>query len=128
MSENELILAKNSAMKYNIRNLISAICITVNDGQKVYDLIHPDLVASHPVELDFAGVKIIAAPFLNKAIGQLYQDIQPEDLKRLLTVYNLNSVGMKLLDIVMENSRRYYGDREYRKAVEAVIMEQAANI
>ena len=128
MNEKKLILATNSAIRYNIRNLISAICITLNDGQKVYDLIHAELVVGHPVELDFAGVKIIAAPFLNKAIGQLYQDIQPEDLKRLLRVYNLNSAGMQLLDIVMENSRRYYSDQEYRKAVEAVIMEQAASL
>lgn len=71
-------------MKYDIRNLIGENCMTPDNGQKVYNLIHPELVADRPVKLDFTGVDIFASPFFNFAIGQLLKDFQPEDHYRQL--------------------------------------------
>ncbi|MBN4005571.1 MAG: STAS-like domain-containing protein [Nostoc sp. LPT] len=51
--------------------LIGKNCTTPGDGQKVYALVYPELLAEHQVELDFAGVEIFASPFFNFAIGQL---------------------------------------------------------
>ncbi|MGK7902584.1 MAG: STAS-like domain-containing protein [Hormoscilla sp.] len=112
-------------MKYNIRDLIGENCLTIQDGQKVYDLIHPELLSDRTVELNFLGVKRIFAPFLNFAIGQLYQDLQPEDLHRLLKVSHMNTIGMQGLKIVTENMQRYYGDRQYREAVNAVMLAKS---
>lgn len=39
--------------KYKIIDLIGSYCIARQDGEKIYDLIHPELVADHPVELNF---------------------------------------------------------------------------
>ncbi|GAA6617408.1 STAS-like domain-containing protein [Scytonema sp. NUACC26] len=84
-------------MKHEIFTLIGKNCITPGDGQRVYDLVHPELLADLPVELDFAGVEIFASPFFNFAIGQLLRDIPPSHLKRLLKVSNLNQVGKQIL-------------------------------
>ena len=111
-------------MKYVVYSLIGENCITVDDGQKVYDLIHPDLVAGHPVELDFAGVSVFASPFFNAAIGRLLKDIKPEDLNRLLKVSNLIPVGMDVLKRVIENSKQYYSDKSIRKALDDILSEQ----
>lgn len=54
--------------------MIGANCITLDDGQQVYNAIHPELTAGHPVELDFDRVEIFASPFFNAAIGQLLKD------------------------------------------------------
>lgn len=102
--------------------------MTPDDGQKVYNLIHPELVADHPVELDFTGVDIFASPFFNFAIGQLMRDLQPEDLNRLLKVSHLNPVGKQVLKRVIENSKQYYSNANTRKAVDEVLREQAVNI
>lgn len=48
-------------MRHEILTLVGKNCITLADGQKVYELIYPELLADRPVELDFAGVKIFAA-------------------------------------------------------------------
>ncbi len=56
-------------MKYDIRNLVGENCMTPDEGQQVYNLIYPELVADRPVELDFSGVDIFASPFFNFAIG-----------------------------------------------------------
>ncbi len=112
-------------MKHEILTLICKYCITPEDGQKVYDLVYPQLLADQLLELDFVGVEIFAAPFFNFAIGQLLRDIQPEKLNRLLKVSNLNQVGKQILKLVIENSKRYYSDPDFRNRLDQVISEQA---
>ena len=115
--------------KYNIYDLVGKYCMTLEDGQTVYQLIHPELKAERPVEVDFAGVDIFASPFFNFAIGQLLGDIKPETLNRLLKVSNLNPVGKQVLKTVIENSKRYYSlDEPTRQAVDKVISEQANSL
>ncbi|WP_204106303.1 MULTISPECIES: STAS-like domain-containing protein [Spirulina sp. CCY15215] len=115
-------------MKLEIHTLVGKNCMTCEDGQIVYDRIHPELLAECPVELDFAGVEIFASPFFNFAIGQLLRDIEPDNLNRLLTFPNLNSIGKSILKQVIENSKRYYSDEKYRSKVDKVIEEQATGV
>jgi hypothetical protein len=114
-------------MKLNTYELIGENCITLEDGQKIYELIHPELSAGHLVELDFAGVGVFASPFFNAAIGRLLKDIKSEDLNRLLSVINLVPAGMSVLKRVIENSKQYYSDENIRKALDEVLFEQAEN-
>ena len=112
-------------MKLNIYELIGENCITMEDGRKVYDLIHPELLAGQPVELDFERVDVYASPFFNTAIGQLLKDIKAEDLNRLLKIFNLVPAGRAVLKRVIENSKQYYSDENFRKAQDEVLLEQA---
>ncbi len=114
-------------MKLNMRELLGENCITLGDGQKVYEQIHPKLKAGQPVELDFSGVSVFASPFFNAAIGQLLKDIKPEELNRLLKVSNATSVGINVLKRVIENSKAYYSDEDLRKALDDILAEQAGN-
>lgn len=114
-------------MKLDIYDLIGENCITLEDGQKIYDLIHPELLAGHPVEIDFAKVGVYASPFFNAAIGQLLKDIKAEDLNRLLKICNLVPAGLAVLKRVIENSKQYYSDENFRKAQDEVLLEQAEN-
>lgn len=65
--------------------------------------------------------------FFNAAIGQLLKDIKAEDLNRFLKIYNLVSAGLVVLKRVMENSKQYYSDENFRKAQDEVLLEQAEN-
>ncbi|HAX78108.1 MAG TPA: hypothetical protein DCY88_20390 [Cyanobacteria bacterium UBA11372] len=112
-------------MRHDIHDLIGKACMTPDEGQKVYDLIYPELVANRPVELDFARVEIFASPFFNFAIGQLLRDISPDTLNRLLKFSHLNPVGRHVLTRVIENSKQYYSNENTRKAVDEVVSEQA---
>jgi len=115
-------------MKHEILTLVGKNCITPIDGQKVYDLVHPELQADQPVELDFNGVEIFASPFFNFAIGQLLRDISPDNLNRLLKFSDLKPVGRQTLKLVIENSKRYYPDPKFRDRLDQVISEQANNL
>ncbi len=114
--------------KYKIIELIGKNCITLEDGQKIYDLIYPELTAGHTVELDFTDVKIFISRFFNAAIGQLLKDITPDVLNKLLKFENLSPVGKAILKQVIENSKRYYYDENYRKAVDEVLIAQGESL
>jgi hypothetical protein len=111
-------------MKVSVNTLIGENGITLEDGQKVYALIHPALLAGQQVELDFADVHVVASPFFNAAIGHLLQDIKLEDLIRLLGVANLVPAGDYVLRRVIENSKEYYSSQDVRKAVDEILRKQ----
>ncbi|MBD2387345.1 STAS-like domain-containing protein [Cylindrospermum sp. FACHB-282] len=115
-------------MIYKIYELVGECAITADDGQKVYDQIHPQLLAGHPVELDFTGVKILATLFFNFAIGQLLKDISADNLNQLLKFPALSSHGVTILERVIPSAKRYYFDEQHRKAVDSVMADMAATI
>ncbi len=115
-------------MKINIKQDIGENCMTVKQGQKLYETIHPDLIAGKTIEIDFSDVRIFASPFFNYAIGQLLQDLTAERLKKLLVISHLNAVGSSTLELVIENAGRYYSDENFRHAKDEVIREMAASM
>ena len=114
--------------KWNILSVVGEACITLEDGDKIYNLIYPELMDGRPVELDFGGVSILFSPFFNAAFGRLLKDFTPEDLNRLLKISNITPVGKDTLDLVIKNSNQYYRDPAYRKAVDEVFMEQSEEL
>ncbi len=112
-------------MKTSVHNMIGENCITFDDGQQVYDAIHPELAAGHPVELDFDRVEIFASPFFNAAIGQLLKDIEPDNLNRLLLISSLNLNGQNTMRMVIENSKLNYHEKGMRKIIDDIFLEQS---
>lgn len=112
-------------MKIRVRDLIGGYGITLDDGQRLYDAMHPELAAGRPVEIDFEGVEIYASPFFNAAFGQLLSDLASDDLNRLLIVHGLSAEGAHVLRRVIQNSKRYYSDEQVRRAQDEVLANQA---
>lgn len=115
-------------MKIDVHKIIGENCITLEDGQKIFDLIHPELTAGNAVELDFENVTVLASPFLNAAIGRLLKDIKPGNLNRLLKITNLVPTGLAVLRRVIENSKEYYSNPNVRKAVDETLFEQSESL
>ena len=114
-----------NTLRIEVHALVGESGITLEDGQKVYDQIHLALRAGREVELDFSGVGVLASPFFNAAIGHLLQDVQPDELNRLLRVTSLVPAGSYTLRRVIENSKQYYSDPNIRQAVDEAIKEEA---
>lgn len=113
-------------MEINIRDMIGIRCITKDDGQKIYDIIHPELLKNKPVILDFKGVHQFASPFFNFAIGQLLKDLSRDELKRLLEIKNLVPDGRLVVNRVIENASKYHQDVNYRQIVDSILEQQLA--
>ena len=112
-------------MKCSIRELIGENAITLEDGQRIYDMIYPELKAGHVVEIDFTGVTVFASPFFNAGVGQLLKDIEPAKLNDLLKVASLVTTGLNVLKRVIENSKQYYSDPKHKEAVDTVVRSQS---
>ena len=106
-----------------IKTRIGKNCITIEDGQKIYQIIHKSLLKDNVVKLDFNGVEVFASPFFNTAIGQLLKDIDPESLNHNLKISSLPDSGRATLERVIENSKKYYADSEYRNSIGALLKE-----
>jgi len=116
-----------SVEKINIHEIIGGNCITLEEGQKIFNLIHPVLLKGNKVELNFENVSVFASPFFNSAIGLLLRDIKPENLNQLLTVSHLVPSGLAVLKRVIENSKEYYSNEKARRALDEILLEQAEN-
>jgi STAS-like domain of unknown function (DUF4325) len=110
----------------NVKELAGSNCISLSDGQTIYDKIHPKLKAGAVVNLNFEGVRVFSSPFFNAAIGQLLRDISGSALNDLLKVSGLPANGVETLKKVIENSRAYYSSGENRKAVEEALKQEDA--
>ncbi len=115
-------------MIFKVYEITGEYAITADAGQKLYEQVHPCLLAAEPVMLDFTHVRIFASPFFNFAIGQLLRDIPRDDLNQLMEFSELSHNGQILLEHVIENAKHYYSDEEYRHAVDAVITEKASTL
>ncbi len=112
-------------MKIIVFTTIGENCIALEDGQKIYDVVHPEILAGRTVELDFKSATVFATPFFNAALGQLLKDIPPGQLNHLLSITNMVPTGANILKRVIENARQYYSDPAHKAAVDSVVGERS---
>lgn len=114
-------------MKISLFKVIGNNCIATEDGQKIYDIIHPELREGMVVELDFKNVKTFASTFFNPAIGHLLKDIDRDNLNKLLKIENLEPTGRSILERVIENSKEYYSNPDAHKIIDEQFLKQTGN-
>lgn len=106
---------------YVLRLLLGEFLMTPDQGTTLYNLIYPELIEGHEIELDFMGVTICIPPFINYSIGLVLKDIELEELNSLLIITNLEPVGRETLRLAMESSNEYWRDSRVKQAVDEVI-------
>lgn len=111
-------------MQVPVHDLTGDNAILRAKGQKLYDRVHPALVAGREVELDFTGVKVFSSPFLNVAIGQLLRDLTPETLNRLLRCENITPAGLNALRVVISSAKEYYSSERTARAIDEAVSDE----
>ena len=95
-------------MKLNVKDAIgNGRCIVRDEGQKIYERIHPVLKGGEEVTLDFDGISQYASPFFNHAVGRLFKDIEPEVLEDKLHFENINETGSIIVRWLMPSWNRW---------------------
>lgn len=112
-------------MTINVFSIVGEFAVAADDGQRMYDEMTDKLGSADLLELDFTGVRVIATPFFNVAIGRLLKDLEPEELKRRVVFKNLVLVGHDVLAKVIENSKQYYHNPAARKALDSILADHA---
>lgn len=90
----------------------SEICVSTDDGDKVYERIKTLISKKKKTILSFLNVTMLTSAFLNSAIGQLYGSFPKEDIKLYLSVTDLSKLDLILLKRVVENAKSYYDNPE----------------
>jgi hypothetical protein len=111
-------------MKIFVADLIGEFCVTLEDGQILFEKLSVALGNDEPIEIDFSNVRIVVSPFLNAAIGQLLRDFDTAKLNRLLSITNLPLGVEAIVARVIENAKNYYHDPAYRDAVDTIMTEE----
>lgn len=88
----------------------SPLCISSEDGQKVFDKVSFLLKEGASVVISFDRVNMLISLFLNVAIGQLYGFFSEDEIRAGLRVEGMAGDDMELLKRVVDNAKRYYAN------------------
>jgi len=95
----------------------SRLCISSEDGQKVFEKAESLLKRGKNVTISFDSVTMLISLFLNVAIGQLYGSFSEEEVRSMVKVDGLSVDDMELLKRVVDNAKKYYANsKEYDAA------------
>ncbi|WP_242317085.1 STAS-like domain-containing protein [Bacillus cereus group sp. BfR-BA-01489] len=108
-------------MNILVFDVVGESALSMQKGEKLYEMMIENLKSGKEVELDFNGVQKFASPFFNASIGRLLKDFTPEDLNRRMKFTNLNAVGGSLLRKSIKNSAEYFQDNLMKNAVDKAI-------
>lgn len=88
----------------------SQLCISSEDGQKVFEKVESLLKRGNNVTISFDSVTMLISLFLNVAIGQLYGSFSEEEVRSMVKVDGLSGDDMELLKRVVDNAKKYYAN------------------
>ena len=99
----------NNRITIKVVDLIgSQLCISAEDGQKVFEKVLPLLKSGKSLTISFDHVSMVISLFLNVAIGQLYGSFNEDQVRSLVKVEGLSGDDMELLKRVVDNAKKYY--------------------
>ncbi len=88
----------------------SPLCISAEDGQKVFDKVEALFKDGRMVIISFDRVSMLISLFLNVAIGQMYGSFSEDEIRAKLQVDGLSGDDMELLKRVVDNAKKYYAN------------------
>ena len=78
------------ALRILLGQMVGKNCSSIDDGEKILNLIRPELTKGFTVELDFEGVKSVLTPFLNTCFGTLLEEFGRELTMTRVCMRNLS--------------------------------------
>lgn len=97
----------------------SGICVSIEDGNRVHDVIVDRLNSGERVVLSFLGVSRMTTAFLNAAVGQLYNEYDEATVRsRLAPPIDASQDHLRLLKRVVDNAKIFFSNQDLaRKAL-----------
>ena len=96
--------------------------VTLEEGEKIYNMIDVALKGNDQVKLDFTGITLTTTAFLNVVIGVLYKDYSPEELRRRLILEGVSAETREKIKKVTNTAKLFYQNQTtFNKNVEEVL-------
>lgn len=102
----------------------SPSALTREQGKIIYDKIIDYIQDGTKVLIDFTDIESLITPFLNVAIGKLYENYSSEQLKSLIEFINIPKGTSSKFQLVIDNAKQYYANKDiFKDAVRDVIKD-----
>ena len=85
--------------------LDSPSALTQEQGEKIYQLVSDSISSKQKIILDFDGIESMISPFLNNAIGKLYNIYDKEKLNQYISMKNISKSDLNLVKKVIERAK-----------------------
>lgn len=96
-----------------VRDVVgSELCISSNNGEKVFDALKSAISQGKKVRLSFENIKSLSASFLDSAIGQLYNGEIQGDIDEKLSFEDISPGRRLVTERAIREAKAYYSDPE----------------
>lgn len=86
--------------------------ISYEDGERLFHEISSSIKSGRITIVDFSGVSLVTATFLNAAFGKLLEVFTENEIKGRLDFINTDDGTKLLIEEVLLRSKEYYSDPE----------------
>ena len=98
-------------------------CVSINYGEKVLQLIRPELTKGSTVEVDFKGVKLILTPFLNACFGKLLEQFGREVTMTHVSIRNISEELLKRINNFINRKEEEFTQSRDQKLLQEIFDE-----
>lgn len=81
-------------------------CVALDDGQKVYEQLFPELREKRTVELDFSGVEMVFSPFLMGSLGKLLNHFEKETVMERVSLCHISEEHLRSVNAFLDRADR----------------------
>ena len=93
-------------MKIELAKLIGENCLALNDGQRLFQIIFPEIKNGTTVVLDFTNVKKLLTPFLRESLGKLFKYFSKETILQRINFSNITPEDLQRINLFIDSEDR----------------------
>ena len=102
-----------------IEKTVGKHCTSIDDGEKVFELVSPEIAKNLTVEIDFKRVKSMLTPFLNACFGKLLEHFGKEKIMANVSIRNVSEDFLRRINEFIDRK-----DKEYTQSSEQEILRE----
>ena len=111
------------ALRVLLEKTVGKNCSSIDDGEKILNLIRPELIKGFSVELDFEGVKLVLTPFLNTCLGKLSEQFGREVTMTHVSMRNLSGEFLQWINNFINRKEEEFTQSRDRKLLQEIFEE-----
>ncbi len=111
------------ALRVLLEEMVGKNCSSIDDGERILNLIRPELTKGFTVELDFEGVKLVLTPFLNTCFGKLLEQFGREITMTHVSMRNISGELLQRINNFINRKEEEFTQSRDRKLLQKIFDE-----
>ena len=111
------------ALRVFLEKTVGENCASIDDGEKVLQLIRPELIEGFAVELDFENVKLVLTPFLNTCFGKLLEQFGKELTMTHVSMRNISDEFLQRINNFIDRKEVEFTQSHDREILQEIFDE-----